>query len=123
MKGQNNSSWETFTLTINLNTNSTFTVAPPTFPLLSFLFSYNILTDTFVDPVLDPKYYGESCEYVYNGEWRKFTYDAFCEGLTYNAEEKNFRKPYNYHSYQFVVWTLVIYHSLQFNQFQFYVLV
>lgn len=63
---------------------------------------YNILTDTFVDPVLDPKYYGESCEYVYNGEWRKFTYDAFCEGLTYNAEEKNFRKPYNYHSYQFV---------------------
>lgn len=63
---------------------------------------YNILTGQFVDPVLDPSYYGESCEYVYNGEWNKMTYDAFCEKLTYNAAEKNFRKPYNYHTYQFV---------------------
>lgn len=63
---------------------------------------YNILTGEFVDPILDPAYYGESCEYVYNGEWNKFTYDAFCEKLTYNAAEKNFRKPYNYHTYQFV---------------------
>lgn len=63
---------------------------------------YNVLTGQFVDPVLDPKYYGETCEYVYNGEWNKFTYDAFCEKLTYNAAEKNFRKPYNYHTYQFV---------------------
>ncbi|XP_072297255.1 complement component C8 alpha chain [Eucyclogobius newberryi] len=64
---------------------------------------YNILTGEFVDPVLDPHYYGEMCEYVYNGEWNKFTYDAFCEKLSYNAAEKNYRKPYNYHTYQFVV--------------------
>ncbi|KAJ0059170.1 hypothetical protein NL108_008624, partial [Boleophthalmus pectinirostris] len=63
---------------------------------------YNILTEEFVDPILDPHYFGESCEYVYNGEWNKFTYDALCEKLSYNSAEKNFRKPYNYHTYQFV---------------------
>ncbi|CAL1580020.1 unnamed protein product [Knipowitschia caucasica] len=63
---------------------------------------YNSLTGEFVDPVLDPHYFGESCEYVYNGEWNKFTYDAFCEKLGYNTAEKNFRKPFNYHTYQFM---------------------
>uniref|UniRef100_A0A8C6TQL4 Complement C8 alpha chain n=1 Tax=Neogobius melanostomus TaxID=47308 RepID=A0A8C6TQL4_9GOBI len=38
---------------------------------------YNSLTGEFVDPILDPSYFGES-------------------------SEKNFRKPYNYHTYQFV---------------------
>lgn len=56
-----------------------------------------------MDYVLDPTYYGGKCEYVYNGEWRKFTYDAFCESLQYRDDEKNYRKPYNYHSYRFVV--------------------
>ncbi|KAK7945039.1 hypothetical protein WMY93_000767 [Mugilogobius chulae] len=43
---------------------------------------YNILTGEFVDPILDPH---------------------FLENLlSYNAEEKNYRKPYNYHTYQFV---------------------
>ncbi|XP_041658962.1 complement component C8 alpha chain isoform X2 [Cheilinus undulatus] len=63
---------------------------------------YNALTDDFVDPVLDPKYFGGKCEYVYNGEWRKFVYDSFCENLHYNEDEKNYRKPYNYHAYRFV---------------------
>ncbi|XP_070701716.1 complement component C8 alpha chain [Pempheris klunzingeri] len=63
---------------------------------------YNILTGEFVDPVLDPKYYGGECEYVYNGEWRKFTYDSFCENLHYNEDEKNYRKPYNFHTYRFM---------------------
>uniref|UniRef100_A0A672YPD6 MACPF domain-containing protein n=1 Tax=Sphaeramia orbicularis TaxID=375764 RepID=A0A672YPD6_9TELE len=63
---------------------------------------YNILTGDFVNYVLDPNYYGGTCEYVYNGEWRKFTYDSFCENLHYNEEDKNFRKPYNYHTYRFV---------------------
>lgn len=63
---------------------------------------YNILTQDFVDHVLDPKYFGGQCEYVYNGEWRKFTYDAFCENLHYNEDDKNYRKPYNYHTYYFV---------------------
>ncbi|KAK2822055.1 hypothetical protein Q5P01_022120 [Channa striata] len=63
---------------------------------------YNILTGEFVDHVLDPKYFGGQCEYVYNGEWRKFTYDAFCENLHYNEDDKNYRKPYNYHTYRFV---------------------
>ena len=57
----------------------------------------------FVDKVLDPNYFGETCEYVYNGEWREWTYDAFCENLNYNDVEKNYRKPYNYHTYQFMV--------------------
>ncbi|XP_077360284.1 complement component C8 alpha chain isoform X2 [Festucalex cinctus] len=63
---------------------------------------YNALTGGFVDHVLDPKYFGGKCEYVYNGEWRKFTYDSFCENLHYNEDEKNYRKPYNYHAYRFV---------------------
>ncbi|XP_044224891.1 complement component C8 alpha chain [Thunnus albacares] len=63
---------------------------------------YNILTGDFVDYVLDPKYFGGKCEYVYNGEWRKFIYDSFCESLHYKEDEKNYRKPYNYHTYQFV---------------------
>lgn len=65
--------------------------------------SYNILTGEFVDPVLDSKYFGGKCEYVYNGEWRKFIYDSFCENLHYRDDEKNYRKPYNYHTYRFVV--------------------
>ncbi|XP_040911937.1 complement component C8 alpha chain [Toxotes jaculatrix] len=63
---------------------------------------YNILTRDFMDHVLDPRYFGGKCEYVYNGDWRKFTYDAFCENLHYNEENKNYRKPYNYHAYRFV---------------------
>ncbi|XP_008292336.1 complement component C8 alpha chain [Stegastes partitus] len=63
---------------------------------------FNILTGDFVDHVLDSKYFGGQCEYVYNGEWRKFVYDAFCENLHYNEDEKNYRKPYNYHTYRFV---------------------
>ncbi|XP_042353018.1 complement component C8 alpha chain [Plectropomus leopardus] len=63
---------------------------------------FNILTGDLVDHVLDPRYFGGKCEYVYNGEWRKFIYDAFCENLHYNDDEKNYRKPYNYHTYQFV---------------------
>lgn len=65
--------------------------------------SYNVLTGDFVDRVLDPAYFGGKCEYVYNGEWRKFSYDSFCENLHYNDDEKNYRKPYNYHTYRFVV--------------------
>ncbi|XP_057684583.1 complement component C8 alpha chain isoform X3 [Corythoichthys intestinalis] len=63
---------------------------------------YNVLTGEFVNHVLDSKYFGGKCEYVYNGEWRKFTYDSFCENLHYNEVEKNYRKPYNYHAYSFV---------------------
>ncbi|XP_019955076.1 complement component C8 alpha chain [Paralichthys olivaceus] len=63
---------------------------------------YNALTGEFVDRVIDPSYFGGMCEYVYNGEWRKFTYDSFCENLHYNEDDKNYRKPYNYHSYRFV---------------------
>ncbi|XP_034743850.1 complement component C8 alpha chain [Etheostoma cragini] len=63
---------------------------------------YNVLSGDFVDRVLDPGYFGGMCEYVYNGEWRKFIYDAFCENLHYNEDEKNYRKPYNYHTYRFV---------------------
>ncbi|KAM6918337.1 complement component C8 alpha chain [Xenentodon cancila] len=61
-----------------------------------------VLTGDFMDQVLDPKYFGGKCEYVYNGEWRKFSYDTFCENLHYNEDEKNYRKPYNYHAYRFV---------------------
>ncbi|XP_057684582.1 complement component C8 alpha chain isoform X2 [Corythoichthys intestinalis] len=64
--------------------------------------NYNVLTGEFVNHVLDSKYFGGKCEYVYNGEWRKFTYDSFCENLHYNEVEKNYRKPYNYHAYSFV---------------------
>lgn len=70
-------------------------------------FSYNTLTGEFVDHVLDPKYFGGKCAYVYNGEWKKFTYDSFCENLRYNDDEKNYRKPYNYHAYRFVVLSFI----------------
>uniref|UniRef100_A0A3Q2PKF0 Complement C8 alpha chain n=1 Tax=Fundulus heteroclitus TaxID=8078 RepID=A0A3Q2PKF0_FUNHE len=63
---------------------------------------YNILTGDFMNQVLDPTYFGGKCEYVYNGEWSKLTYEAFCESLQYNEDEKNYRKPYNYHAYRFV---------------------
>ncbi|XP_071383489.1 complement component C8 alpha chain-like [Centroberyx affinis] len=63
---------------------------------------YNVLTGDFVDQVLDPRYFGGQCEYVYNGDWRKFIYDSFCENLHYNEDEKNYRKPYNYHTYRFM---------------------
>ncbi|KAJ8012256.1 hypothetical protein DPEC_G00066790 [Dallia pectoralis] len=63
---------------------------------------YNILTGEFVDHIIDPEYFGGKCEYVYNGEWRKLTYDVFCENLHYNEDEKYYRKPHNFHSYQFV---------------------
>lgn len=63
---------------------------------------YNVLTGEFVDHVVDQRYFGGQCEYVYNGGWRKFIYDSFCENLHYNEEEKNYRKPYNYHTYRFV---------------------
>ncbi|KAM4727546.1 complement component C8 alpha chain [Anableps anableps] len=63
---------------------------------------YNLLTGDFMDQVLDPKYFGGKCDYVYNGEWNKLMYDAFCESLQYNEDEKNYRKPYNYLTYRFV---------------------
>ncbi|KAF4088788.1 hypothetical protein AMELA_G00058730 [Ameiurus melas] len=61
---------------------------------------YNALSDVFVNPVLDPKYFGGICEYIYNGEWREMTYDSFCEHLHYSDDEKYFRKPYNFLSYR-----------------------
>ncbi|XP_034039413.1 complement component C8 alpha chain [Thalassophryne amazonica] len=63
---------------------------------------YNTLTGEFVNRVVDPNYFGGACEYVYNGEWRKFMYDSLCENLHYNEDDKNYRKPYNYHTYHFV---------------------
>ncbi|KAJ8382150.1 hypothetical protein SKAU_G00029280 [Synaphobranchus kaupii] len=63
---------------------------------------YNILTREFVLPTVDPTYNGGICEYVYNGEWRKLVYDAFCENMYYNDDEKYYRKPYNFHTYQFM---------------------
>ncbi|XP_075280528.1 complement component C8 alpha chain isoform X3 [Opisthocomus hoazin] len=44
------------------------------------------------------------CEYVYNGEWRELKYDAACEHLYYGDDEKYFRKPYNFHIYQFLAY-------------------
>ncbi|XP_067308373.1 complement component C8 alpha chain [Pseudorasbora parva] len=61
---------------------------------------YNALTGSFMNHVLDPRYFGGVCEYVYNGEWRKLTYDPFCEHLSYDDAEKYYRKPYNFLSYQ-----------------------
>lgn len=40
---------------------------------------------------------------MYNGEWRELQYDAACERLYYGDDEKYFRKPYNFHIYQFLV--------------------
>lgn len=53
----------------------------------------------------DPNFGGGHCEYVYNGEWRELKYDAACERLYYGDDEKYFRKPYNFHVYQFLVST------------------
>ncbi|XP_036452724.1 complement component C8 alpha chain [Colossoma macropomum] len=61
---------------------------------------YNTLAGDFVSPVLDPRYFGGVCEYIYNGEWRQLTYDSFCENLHYNDAEKYFRKPHNFLSYR-----------------------
>ncbi|NXE65874.1 CO8A protein, partial [Calcarius ornatus] len=63
---------------------------------------YNILTEEGRQNVYDPGYFGGLCEYVYNGEWRELRYDAACERLHYGEDEKYFRKPYNFHLYQFL---------------------
>ncbi|XP_042573655.1 complement component C8 alpha chain isoform X1 [Cyprinus carpio] len=61
---------------------------------------YNALSGDFMNRVLDPTYFGGVCEYIYNGEWRKLTYDPFCEHLSYDDAEKYYRKPHNFLSYQ-----------------------
>ncbi|XP_029474062.1 complement component C8 alpha chain [Rhinatrema bivittatum] len=63
---------------------------------------FNILTQDENQYVYDPTYYGGQCEYVYNGEWRDLKYDPACERLYYGDDEKHFRKPYNFHLYQFL---------------------
>ncbi|NXU47260.1 CO8A protein, partial [Turnix velox] len=63
---------------------------------------YNILTQEGSQHVYDPNFLGGHCEYVYNGEWRELKYDAACERLYYGEDEKYFRKPYNFHIYQFL---------------------
>ncbi|NWQ77166.1 CO8A protein, partial [Columbina picui] len=63
---------------------------------------YNILTQEESQYVYDPHFFGGHCEYVYNGEWRELKYDAACEHLYYGDDEKFFRKPYNFHIYQFL---------------------
>ncbi|NWR28519.1 CO8A protein, partial [Tachuris rubrigastra] len=63
---------------------------------------YNILTQEERQYVYDPEFFGGHCEYVYNGEWRELKYDAACEHLYYGDDEKYFRKPYNFHIYQFL---------------------
>ncbi|KAM8930118.1 complement component C8 alpha chain [Pelodytes ibericus] len=63
---------------------------------------FNILTNDYAQNVYDHRYYGGQCEYVYNGEWRKLKYDPVCERLYYAEDEKYFRKPYNFHVYQFM---------------------
>ncbi|XP_074008358.1 complement component C8 alpha chain [Numenius arquata] len=63
---------------------------------------YNILTQEESHYVYDRKFFGGHCEYVYNGEWRELKYDAACEHLYYGDDEKYFRKPYNFHIYQFL---------------------
>ncbi|NXI80363.1 CO8A protein, partial [Rhipidura dahli] len=63
---------------------------------------YNILTQEGRQNIYDPGFFGGLCEYVYNGEWRELQYDAACERLHYGDDEKYFRKPYNFHVYQFL---------------------
>ncbi|XP_025960664.2 complement component C8 alpha chain [Dromaius novaehollandiae] len=63
---------------------------------------YNILTQEDRLYVYDPKFFGGQCEYVYNGEWRELKYNSACEHLYYGDDEKYFRKPYNFHIYQFL---------------------
>ncbi|NWS26586.1 CO8A protein, partial [Polioptila caerulea] len=63
---------------------------------------YNILTQEGTQNIYDPGFFGGLCEYVYNGEWRELRYDVVCERLHYGEDEKYFRKPYNFHVYQFL---------------------
>ncbi|NXH24959.1 CO8A protein, partial [Myiagra hebetior] len=63
---------------------------------------YNILTQEGRQNIYDPEFFGGLCEYVYNGEWRELQYDAACERLYYGDDDKYFRKPYNFHVYQFL---------------------
>ncbi|XP_053325349.1 complement component C8 alpha chain [Spea bombifrons] len=63
---------------------------------------FNILTNEFALNVYDHRFYGGQCEYVYNGEWRDLKYDPTCEKMYYADDEKYFRKPYNFHMYQFL---------------------
>ncbi|NWH67182.1 CO8A protein, partial [Geococcyx californianus] len=63
---------------------------------------YNILTQEERQSVYDPNFFGGHCEYVYNGDWRELKYDAACERLYYGDDEKYYRKPYNFHTYQFL---------------------
>ncbi|KFP57431.1 Complement component C8 alpha chain, partial [Cathartes aura] len=63
---------------------------------------YNILTQEQSQYIYDPNFFGGHCEYVYNGDWRELKYDAACEHLYYGDDEKYFRKPYNFHIYQFL---------------------
>uniref|UniRef100_A0A8C8B3A8 Complement C8 alpha chain n=1 Tax=Otus sunia TaxID=257818 RepID=A0A8C8B3A8_9STRI len=63
---------------------------------------YNILTEEASQYIYDSNFFGGHCEYVYNGEWRELKYDAACEHLYYGDDEKYFRKPYNFHIYQFL---------------------
>ncbi|NWS73244.1 CO8A protein, partial [Crotophaga sulcirostris] len=63
---------------------------------------YNILTQEETQYVYDPNFFGGHCEYVYNGDWRELKYDAACERLYYGDDEKYYRKPYNFHIYQFL---------------------
>lgn len=74
-------------------------------PEMSLFYSlrYNALSGDFMNRVLDPTYFGGVCEYIYNGEWRKLTYDPFCEHLSYDDAEKYYRKPHNFLSYQIMV--------------------
>ncbi len=70
---------------------------------LGLFLRYNALSGDFMNPVLDPTYFGGICEYIYNGQWRKLTYDPFCEHLGYDDAEKYYRKPHNFLSYQIMV--------------------
>ncbi|NXX89417.1 CO8A protein, partial [Centropus bengalensis] len=63
---------------------------------------YNILTQEESQYVYDPNFFGGHCEYIYNGDWRELKYDAACERLYYGDDEKYYRKPYNFHNYQFL---------------------
>ncbi|XP_077306764.1 complement component C8 alpha chain [Lithobates pipiens] len=63
---------------------------------------FNILTQEEAQQVLDHNYFDGQCEYVYNGDWRELRYDPTCEEMYYATDEKYFRKPYNYHLYQFL---------------------
>ncbi|XP_063795357.1 complement component C8 alpha chain isoform X2 [Pseudophryne corroboree] len=63
---------------------------------------FNILTQSETQNVLDHKYFGGQCEYIYNGEWRDLRYDPTCEQMYYADDEKFFRKPFNFHVYQFL---------------------